>query len=165
MINSTPKLLFWHRVHELFSLIGNDIYVIIGIISLPSWLSVICIALLAGLSPAWSEFVFVVPEISCVNATNTEEPICWSTHDGCRTVTPKCAKIPQSCKKGNFTAASEVFKPFACQEDLSSAFPAFTHKVSFTFQLMQFIVSLSPETIAAFKNAILKIQRKLKEEQ
>lgn len=99
MINSTPKLLFWHQVHELFSLIGNYIYVIIGIISLPNWLSVVCIALLEGLSPAWSEFAFVVLEMSCVNANNAEKAICWSTHDGSRIVTPKCAKIPLSWKK------------------------------------------------------------------
>lgn len=99
MINSTPKLPFWDLVNELSSLIGNDLSIIICILSLPKWLSIVCIALLAGLSPAWSEFVFVVPEISCVNAKNAEKAICWSTHDGCRIATPKCAKIPQSCKK------------------------------------------------------------------
>lgn len=99
MFISTPKLLFWRQVHELFSLTGNDIYIIIGIISLPKQLSIICIALLAGLSPAWSDFVFVVPEVSCVNAKNAEKAICWSTHDGCKIVIPKYAKTLHSSKK------------------------------------------------------------------
>lgn len=98
MISSTPKLVLTSSTWS-FSLIGNDIYIITGIISLPNWLSIVCAALLAGLSAAWSEFVFVVPEISCGDAKNAEKAICWSTHDGCRTVAPKCAKIPQSCKK------------------------------------------------------------------
>lgn len=58
-----------------FSLVGNDICITIGIISVPYWQSIICLALLPGLSTAWSEFVFVVPEVTCVTAKNAEKAV------------------------------------------------------------------------------------------
>lgn len=66
--NSQTSVLAWSA--KAFLLAGTNIFIIIGIISVPNWQSIICIALLPSLSTAWSEFIFVVPEITCVIAKN-----------------------------------------------------------------------------------------------